>query len=212
MVARLAMADLRSSRDDQQQRDLPLRHQGREAAAGDVRVFERQAAGVRPGRQVPLLRVRPIVRAGLRQLRQFVDVSEPDAARRGAAPQGRQVAARGPQRRRGPSRPSRRPTRRRTRRRKKRRTTTADSRRRRPTSTSISTASRRAASCCRPRPATMPICRRSRASCSTAVCRGPARATRRAQSFSSTSRSATRRRCSTKPTASRRPPTARSCS
>ena len=69
----------------EQQRDLPLRHEGRQAAAGDERISERHAADVRSRRQVSLLRVRSRVRSGLRQLRQLVDVSESDAAGRRAA-------------------------------------------------------------------------------------------------------------------------------
>ena len=71
-----------------------------EAAPGHDRLPERHAADVRSRGQVPLLRVRSRVRPGLRQLRQQLDLSEPDAARRGAAAQGREVAARGAQRRR----------------------------------------------------------------------------------------------------------------
>ena len=70
-----------------------------EAAPGDDRVPERHAADLRSRRQVSVLRVRPRVRAGLRQLRQHLDLPESDAARGRAAAEGRQVAARRAQRR-----------------------------------------------------------------------------------------------------------------
>ena len=57
LVARLAVARLRPPGGRAQQRHLPLRHEGGEAPAGDERLPERLAAGVRPRRQVPLLRV-----------------------------------------------------------------------------------------------------------------------------------------------------------
>jgi tricorn protease len=69
--------------------------------ARDDRVPERHAADVRPGREVPVLRVGPRVRPGLRQLRQQLDVSQSDAAGRRAAAKGRAVAAVRPQRLRG---------------------------------------------------------------------------------------------------------------
>ena len=84
---------------DQQQRDLPVRHEGRQAAPGDERLLERHAADLRSRRQVSLLRVRSRVRSGLRHVRQHLDLREPDAARRRAAAAGRQVAARRAQRR-----------------------------------------------------------------------------------------------------------------
>ena len=52
-----------------------------------------------PEGQVSVLRVGPRVRSGLRQLRQHLDLPEPDADRRRPAAQGRQVAARRAQRR-----------------------------------------------------------------------------------------------------------------
>ena len=70
VVAGLTMADLCASLVfHEQQRGLPLRHEGRQAAAGDVGLPQRHAACLRSGRQVSLLRVRSLLRAGLRQLR-----------------------------------------------------------------------------------------------------------------------------------------------
>ena len=66
------------------------------------RLPERHAADLRSRRQVPVLRVRPRVRSGLRHVRQHLDLRQPDAARRRAAAEGRQVAARRAQRRREP--------------------------------------------------------------------------------------------------------------
>ena len=214
VVARFAVADVCASDERRQRRRVPLRHEEREAAPGDDRLPQRRAADVRSGRQVPVLRVRSRVRSGLRQLRQQLDLSEPDEARRGAAAEGRQVAARGAQRRRErparrrqagrqarreaaepPSRKTRRQARRSRRRRSPRRRRPKRVRLRRPMSTSTSTASKPARSCCRPRAATTPTSRPSRASCSTGGSRARARATRRARSRTSISPSAKRRPC-----------------
>ena len=62
VVARFALDRLRASRLDQQQRDLPVRHESRQAASGHERLSERHAAGLRSRRQVSLS-TRPIARS-----------------------------------------------------------------------------------------------------------------------------------------------------
>ena len=152
----------------------------REAAPGDHRLPERHAADIRSGGQVSLLRIGPGVRSGLRHAsttpgptptrRKLVavplrkDVKSPLAARNDAETPALDTDKKSRSKEQEAGRQAGR----------------IEAAGAAPTSTSISTASRRAPSCCRPRPATTPTCRRSRASCSTAVRRAPARATRRA--------------------------------
>ena len=78
-----------------------LRHEGRDEASGHLGVLQRPGADVRSRGQVSLLRVGSHVRAGLRRLRQQLDLREPDAARRRAAARGRPLAHRAAQRRGG---------------------------------------------------------------------------------------------------------------
>ena len=92
----------RARQGDGQHGDLPLRHDRREAAPGRRPATSTTSQPVvRSRRQVSLLPLEPRLRAGLRRLRQQLDVSQLDPHRGGAAAQGRRLAARRPQRRRG---------------------------------------------------------------------------------------------------------------
>ena len=101
LVGRLALADVGAARQgDGQHGDLPLRHDRREEAPGHARLLRRRRARLRSRRQVSLLPLEPLLRAGLRRLRQQLDVSQLDPHRGDGAAPGRRLAARRPQRRR----------------------------------------------------------------------------------------------------------------
>ncbi len=94
LVTRLTLGDLlRARRSDANNAIFLYDTKNCEADPRDDRLSERHAAGVRSGRQVSLLRVGSRVRACLRQLRQQLDLSEPDPHRCRSAAKGRPVAA-----------------------------------------------------------------------------------------------------------------------
>ena len=176
--------------DDPATRDLPLRHEERQRAPGDGGLLQRHAAGVRSGRQVPLLssdrtfdpvysdfdntwtyaNSTRIVAVPLRE-----DVPSPLAPRNDAEDEEaeRQEGRRRRRRRRGEGRQARRS--------RRRDEADKDEDAAPPSrSRSTSTGSRRASSCCRRRPATTPTSRRVSGKLSIAGRRAPARPRRRA--------------------------------
>ena len=94
VVGRLALARVVAARDRHELGGVRLRHEGRDEASGDVgRTSTTQAPTFDPdGKYLYFVSDRN-VRAGLRRLRQQLDLPEPDAARRRAAARGRPLAA-----------------------------------------------------------------------------------------------------------------------
>ena len=99
LVARQPLGRLVPGARDQQQRRLPLRYRGRRAVPGDLRLLQRLPAGLRPGREAPLLLLEPDARPGLFRSRRHLGLPERDEHRGGDPARRRAVPPRAPKRR-----------------------------------------------------------------------------------------------------------------